>query len=45
MAVALTLVRLELTLLRRSMTGSRGAWMVARAAGEQVGQALGAASP
>jgi hypothetical protein len=27
MAVALTLVRLTLTLLRRSMTGSRGAWM------------------
>ena len=31
MAVALTLVRLKLTLLRRSMTGSRGAWMVAGA--------------
>jgi hypothetical protein len=31
MAVALTLVRLKLTVLRRSMTGSRGAWMVARA--------------
>jgi hypothetical protein len=27
-AVALTLVRLKLTLLRRSMTGSRGGWMV-----------------
>jgi hypothetical protein len=31
MAVALTLARLKLTLLRRSMTGSRGAWMVAGA--------------
>src|SRR5580700_11136863 len=31
MAVALTLVRLKLTLLQRSVTGSRGAWMVAGA--------------
>ncbi len=28
MALVLTLVRLKVTLLRRSMTGSRGAWMV-----------------
>jgi hypothetical protein len=28
-AGVLILVRLKLTLLRRSMTGSRGAWMVA----------------
>lgn len=28
MAVVLTLVKLKLTLLRRSMTGSRGAWMI-----------------
>ena len=31
MAGVLILVRLKLTLLRRSMTGSRGAWMVAGA--------------